>query len=659
MVVGAMIITGSDEQYKQYGIVIDAGSSGSRIHIYQWDSPQHVLNSKGQEEADKDGSQIALLQSVPQIRQDKNWTHKISPGLSSFRDKPNKAYSKHIKQLLEFAKDVIPANKVSETPVFIQATAGMRLLPQRKQELILQELCKSIRSDTNFLLKDCSSQIQIIDGETEGLYGWLSLNYLLGNFDNFDPKYAQHPSSGFMDMGGASTQLAFMPSDPEEIARHKKYMHTIYLKNVNGDTQEWDVFVSTWLGFGANRARSRYLAQLINSLPENANEEDDDDYKTRYISDPCLPKGAKTEFEFKDRDFEITGAGDFVHCMKSMYPLLLNNLPCLEEPCLFNGVHAPRINFEQDKFVGISEYWYTANDVFKMSGEYNFHEFSKNVKEFCESDWNTLKENNANGVYNNIPDDFLLDSCFKANWILNVLHEGFDLPRMDIDIPDDSKSDDDRHVPFQSVEKINNQDVTWTLGRILMYASGLVVAGDASATVGIMPSPMDEKKDGKQFIPGAILSLQQPVNNASFGVSLKQTIIHIFIISLVLGSIYLIISKFRFARQFPKHKIFDGINAVKTSFCKLKTYSKLAQEEDMLGKLEEGTVNRGRFGRQEMENSSNFRSRSMMNLGDSLDSKDSYPLSDRDRKNTSLPNQGMRPVFSMADFSKFKNTNKD
>lgn len=657
-----MIVTGSETQY---GIVIDAGSSGSRLHIYQWDSPQYTLHTEEKNQDHEDTNGVMLLKSVPQIHQQKNWTHKISPGLSSFKDKPSQAYSKHIKELLDFAKDIIPADKISETPIFIQATAGMRLLSKRKQELILDGLCNSIRSETKFLLEDCHSQIQIIDGETEGLYGWLSLNYLLGNFNNYVPEnQLQHSSSGFMDMGGASTQLAFMPSDPEEISKHKEDIHTIYLKNINGDIQEWDVFVSTWLGFGANRARSRYLAQLINSLPENANEEDDDDYETRQINDPCLPRGAKTKFEFKDKDFEINGVGDFSHCLKSMYPLLLNNLPCAEEPCLFNGVHAPNINFEKDKFVGISEYWYTANDIFKMNGEYNFHEFSSKVKEFCESDWDTLKKNNEDGLYNNIPDSFLMDSCFKANWILNVLHEGFDLPRMDVDIKD-TDSADDRHVPFKSADKINGKDLSWTLGRILMYASGLVTVGDKRTTVGIMPSPMEVKKLGKKFIPGAIEKLQNNVTGTgspSIWFSLKTWMFNIRLLLFIFVPIYICINKFRLMKHVPLHRIREGFNVLHSHLYKLKNYSKLSRDGESLSKLEEGTMERGRFGRQEMENTSNFRSRSMMNLGGSMGEREAYPLSDRKSSHFQNSNpdlvSGVRPVFSMTDFSSFKNPNR-
>jgi len=113
-------------------------------------------------------------------------------------------------------------------------------------------------------MDDCDTQIQIIDGETEGIYGWLGLNYLLGNFNNFNDYENSHFTMGFMDMGGASAQIAFVPSDKEEITKYKYEIPTVYLRSLNGDIQEWDVFVSTWLGFGANQARKRYLARNSN-----------------------------------------------------------------------------------------------------------------------------------------------------------------------------------------------------------------------------------------------------------------------------------------------------------------------------------------------------------------------------------------------------------
>ncbi|CCH57906.1 hypothetical protein TBLA_0A01060 [Henningerozyma blattae CBS 6284] len=487
-------MSNTDEIDDCYGIVIDAGSSGSRIHIYKWKDPSSFdQSSKGKEEQD-------LLHSVPQIYQEKDWTYKVTPGLSSYEYNTKKSFSEHINPLLTFAKDIIPASKIKNTPVFIQATAGMRLLPEKKREQILENICTGLTQGSDFLIRDCASQIQVIDGETEGLYGWITLNYLSGMFNKYNSTNKSHFTLGFLDMGGASTQIAFAPSDQKEVSKHSEDIATVYLKSINGDLQEWNVFVSTWLGFGANQARNRYFAQLINVLPENTNKYDDDDFETRILSDPCMPKGSTTIYNFKEHDFTIEGSGDYEKCTKMIYPLLLTNMPCIDEPCLFNGVHAPQIDFKNDKLVGTSEFWYTANDIFKLGGTYNFKEYNQKVKEFCNTDWETIKRNGEQGLYNNIPESFLIASCFKANWILNVLHEGFSLPRIDAE----SSSENSEFPLFKSAANVNGIELSWTLGRILLYASGSILVGNDSGKVGIEPSSIRVLNEGKKFLSGYI-----------------------------------------------------------------------------------------------------------------------------------------------------------
>ena len=503
----------SQDHYK-YGIVIDAGSSGSRLYVYRWLDPAYLTTTD---------LRVTdwVKHSVPQIEHSEDWVFKVKPGLSSFEHDPDDAFEDHIEPLLRSAEKVIPANKIPDTPVFLQATAGMRLLREKTRNEILEEVCKGIKKSTNFLMKDCKAQVQIIDGETEGLYGWLGLNYLSGNFNNYDADLQTnaHFSFGFMDMGGASAQIAFAPSDPKEVQRHKEDIATVYLKSVNGDVQEWNVFVSTWLGFGANQARSRYLAQLINALPENTNDYDEDDFATRTISDPCGNKGSVKNFKFKGKEFTIVGLGDFEQCSKSIYPLLLKNIPCLDEPCLFNGVHVPTIDFTRDKFVGVSEYWYTPHDLFQLGGPYDFEVFSKNVKDFCSTDWDTVMKNSKAGIYGSMPEEFLIDSCFKSNWILNVLHEGFNMPSSG---GNTGKMGDIKHTDpvFQTMDKIKGMELSWTLGKILLYASATVPSNNGDVPVGIQPSLIEAKQNGKTFISGLIGSvlpeaLKEPINSVS------------------------------------------------------------------------------------------------------------------------------------------------
>lgn len=80
-------------------------------------------------------------------------------------------------------------------------------------------------------------------------------------------------------MGGASTQLAFVPSSPSQLEKHEEDMYTVSLKTNGGNIQQWPVFVSSWLGFGANEARRRQLHALVGALPEGINYDIDGDGK--------------------------------------------------------------------------------------------------------------------------------------------------------------------------------------------------------------------------------------------------------------------------------------------------------------------------------------------------------------------------------------------
>ena len=80
-----------------YGIVFDAGSSGSRIHVYTW---------KTGGGGPKDSFDLV-----------KDDLLKIKPGLSAFKDTPAEA-GKSLAPLVEHAKNTIPPALVSSTPVF-------------------------------------------------------------------------------------------------------------------------------------------------------------------------------------------------------------------------------------------------------------------------------------------------------------------------------------------------------------------------------------------------------------------------------------------------------------------------------------------------------------------------------------------------------------
>ncbi|KAG8919896.1 Golgi apyrase, partial [Tulasnella sp. 408] len=167
---------------RKFGIVIDAGSSGSRLQIYSWRDARAV-RAKASPKA---------LHALPTVEKGtlgaEDWQIKAEPGISSFGPNPE-GVAKYLEPLIRHAKDQIPPSLHSSTPIFLLATAGMRLLPEEEQNAVLSAACDYIYSKSNFALdvnakakasgtppglERCGRSIRIISGEEEGLFGWIA-----------------------------------------------------------------------------------------------------------------------------------------------------------------------------------------------------------------------------------------------------------------------------------------------------------------------------------------------------------------------------------------------------------------------------------------------------------------------------------------------------
>lgn len=87
-------------------------------------------------------------------------------GISSNVNQPSQA-SSYIEPLLDFAAQQIPEHKHKETPLYILATAGMRMLSPQDQEAILDDLRVDISLKYNFHFT--SSHVEVITGKQEGM----------------------------------------------------------------------------------------------------------------------------------------------------------------------------------------------------------------------------------------------------------------------------------------------------------------------------------------------------------------------------------------------------------------------------------------------------------------------------------------------------------
>jgi len=471
----------------RYGVVLDAGSSGTRVYVYRW-----LKNTVARLEV--------AAGHLPGLETKNKWTKKAHPGVSTFAESPDIVGSDHLQPLLDHALRYVPEGAVPDTPIFLLATAGVRLLPERQRNNLLKNICSYFKTNTGFLISDCDVHVQVIPGETEGLYGWVAANYLLGGFDAAEEHQhgKGHHTYGFLDMGGASAQIAFAPN-ATEAEKHANDLKLLRLRTIDGTAQEYKVFVTTWLGFGVNEARRRYVKGLVDSFGGADRTE---------LPDPCLPSGIKLTVEGEAigadntaalDQLHLIGTGKFDECLRRTFPLLEKEAPCLDEPCLFNGIHVPAIDFDVNHFIGISEYWHTTHEVFEMAHRdkaYDFNTYQNGVNDFCSQDWSVIQAGVANKSWGKkVTEQTAYEVCFKGSWLINMLHDGIGIPRVGIEGTPPTSHNGTKDVlqngkekgfldPFQAVKDIKSTEVSWTLGKMVLYASADVPATEDALPVG-------------------------------------------------------------------------------------------------------------------------------------------------------------------------------
>ncbi|KAL8273616.1 hypothetical protein Esti_002438 [Eimeria stiedai] len=237
---------GQTFELKGNAVVIDAGSTGTRLYVYSY-----TYSSAGAAAAHE---ARRLLVEMPPVA-----TKRVSPGIAAFAEQvlmqatnekpagglgetaleegrsapsenavsgeqfhsdslPCSSFSEYMQRLRQAAVEALrnPADQREALLVF-RGTAGMRALPEEQGNALLNAVCSHLKIwGMKFVEgKSCG----VLDGQEEGVLGWLALNQLLGRMPEdlsmvrFKQQLQQHFQSGgsgaMIEMGGASAQVVF------------------------------------------------------------------------------------------------------------------------------------------------------------------------------------------------------------------------------------------------------------------------------------------------------------------------------------------------------------------------------------------------------------------------------------------------------------------
>lgn len=273
-----------DKPLVQYALMIDAGSTGSRIHVYKFNNCH---------------SQPAYENEV---------FKQTRPGLSSYANSPSSA-AESLDVLMNEAMNAVPSQLHRCTPVAVKATAGLRLLGTDQSAAILKAVEERLAKQYPFPLSK-KDPVVILDGKDEGVFAWITINYLLRAFDDTG---AGHPSTfAVLDLGGASTQIVFEPraAGPDSQLLEGEHRYALHFAG-----NDHTLYQHSYLGYGLMEAR-KSVHRLVHFM--TSFNKDPSRIMQAEVANPCLSKGTWRKVDVNNETYNMTGGdvGSFNGCKR-------------------------------------------------------------------------------------------------------------------------------------------------------------------------------------------------------------------------------------------------------------------------------------------------------------------------------------------------------
>jgi len=432
VVVGAIVavvlvlVLGGDTPTTDYGVIIDAGSSGSRVYVYEWPHRKDNKTVPVVAPLTPNGLEMLHIRQLRSVGDDLPNT--VEPGIAKI-DPAN--ISEYLKPLLDYANSLVPDNDKPRTPIFLFATAGMRLVSNETQTAIINAVRSTLQTTKfNFTYQD--DWARVISGAEEGVFGWVTANYLKSILFEND---AKNHVVGALDLGGASLQITFLPEE-----RPVENEMVLTLPN-----NVFELYTYSFLRYGQDQTMKGVINAVVEDLKEKTGSIPDD------IPFPCYLQHYNETVVIEDKNHTLYGTGDFESC--SDYEKVFMNVTgaCAVPPCSMDGVYQPNVTGD---FYAMSGFYYTAS-FFGFASETEKVQpvkFKEYGTDFCSKTWEKAVEEHPS-----LKPAYLKVYCLTSSYIYNILTAGF---RFD---------ENDTNIYFTST--VNGTTLNWALGGLIAEAS--------------------------------------------------------------------------------------------------------------------------------------------------------------------------------------------
>jgi len=424
----------------QYALMIDAGSTGSRIHVYRFN------NCGATPELEREWFEMTAKKEG-------------GSGLSSYKSDAEGA-AKSLDPLLEVAMKNVPDKLKGCTPIAVKATAGLRKLGPELSNAILKAVRNRLETVYPFpVLSDERGGVEVMDGKDEGVYAWITTNYLLGKIGGPD----KTPTAAVFDLGGGSTQIVFEPTFPlvkdggmPEVLSEGDHKYSLSFGG-----RDFTLYQHSYLGYGLMAARENLHKVVIQNMYDS--HPSSRDWLEQPVLNPCIVPGMSRIIDVAMGSDHPLGAsvtvnmtgpttGSAAQCRALAEKTLLKEKECTIAPCAFNGVHQPSLSktFARED-IYLFSYFYDRTAPLGMPESFQLSELKDLTARVCQG---PQSKNKAWDVFQSIEgamEELLQrpEGCLDLNFMLALLHTGYEMPI-------------DREVKI--AKKIKGNELGWCLG---------------------------------------------------------------------------------------------------------------------------------------------------------------------------------------------------
>ena len=416
--------------------MIDAGSTGSRIHVYRFN------NCGATPELEDE-----VFEQTPK--------KEGGSGLSAY---PNdaEAAAKSLDVLMAVALKNVPDQIQSCTPIAVKATAGLRKLGEETSNKILKAVRLRLENEFPFpVLSNDKGGVEVMDGKDEGVYAWITANYLLGKIGVPD----KTPTAAVFDLGGGSTQIVFEPTFPNSKTggMPEKLAEGDHKYELSFGGRDFNLYQHSYLGFGLMAAREKLHKAVIEATYED--KKPDKGWTSQPVVNPCIAPGQTRDIDVQLSPSHPLGSTvnvrmvgpsseSSLQCRALAERLLEKDMKCELAPCAFNGVHQPSLEktFAREDVYLIS-FFYDRLQPLGMPESFTIREFQDLVTKVCQGEKGWESFASISGALEELRDR--PETCLDLNFMLALLRTGYEMPL-------------EREVKI--AKKIKENELGWCLG---------------------------------------------------------------------------------------------------------------------------------------------------------------------------------------------------